>query len=141
MYDVKKAYYLNKGVNRNGQKLAYDAICDSYTKILKVNLTKDFYEIINENPINVTDMQESIAKWLYKFGVSGQVHEADLEKYLAHTSLEYLRDYFSKGQARFSLQYRRKIGEEYKTVLMEMILSSGQEEDLIVFLYVKNIEG
>lgn len=145
MYDVKKAYYLNKGVNRNGQKLAYDAICDSYTKILKVNLTKDFYEIIKaeESELNQESgyEKESIAKWLYKFGVSGQVHEADLEKYLAHTSLEYLRDYFSKGQARFSLQYRRKIGEEYKTVLMEMILSSGQEEDLIVFLYVKNIEG
>ncbi|MBQ0042953.1 MAG: GGDEF domain-containing protein [Lachnospiraceae bacterium] len=47
MYQAKTAYYAKKGVDRRGQAAANTALCNLYTKILKINITDDTYNIVN----------------------------------------------------------------------------------------------
>lgn len=62
----------------------------------------------------------------------------DLSEYLGKTDIEYLREYFGAGNTSISLQYRRKSGDEYKEVEMEMILADDYSKDnMSLFLYVK----
>lgn len=83
---------------------------------------------------------EKISEWLYNFGISGQVHEDDLKDYLEKTSLSYMREYFKNNSIQL-ITYRRKYGDIYKRVMMEIIPSNDYSEDnQSLFLYVKNIE-
>ena len=84
---------------------------------------------------------DTISGWLSGFGKSGQVHEDDLEEYLAKTDLVYLRRYFNEGKTSISIQYRRKYSDGFKQVAMDMIPADDYSaENQTLFLYVKNIE-
>lgn len=141
MYQSKGAYYQKKGIDRRGQQEAHRTLCETYTKILKVNLTEDSYQIIN-----MSEMEEDINKgvsdkmsiWLKEFGLSGQVHEEDLSEYLEKTNLDYMREYFRQGNTALSVHYRRKVGDVFKWVVMDMILTNDySHENQTIFLYVK----
>lgn len=144
MYLDKETYYKLKGVDRRGQREAFNAVCCSYTKILKVNLTTDSYGIIQVEAYE-KEMQygfsTKISEWLKKFGLSGLVHPADLANYLQKTNIDYLRSYFKQGKFSFSFFYRRrKPSGDYDFVMMEILRSFDYDDaDQNVFLYVKNI--
>lgn len=144
MYEAKSIFYRSKGVDRRGQKEAHTALCTLYTKILKINITNDTYQIINMDENEQTEEKgfaDSISAWLLGFGNSGQVHDDDLEEYLSQTSLEYMRGYFKRDKTSLCIFYRRKYGENYKKVMMEIIPSSDYSNDnQNLFLYVKNID-
>lgn len=144
MYEDKSAYYRQKGVDRRGQKEAHVALCELYTKILKINITTDTYQIINMDPSEQTKEKgfaPSISEWFSKFGKSGQVHPDDLEDYLSKTTLEYMREYFCRDKTSLSIFYRRKYLEGYKRVMMEIIPASDYARDnQSLFLYVKSID-
>lgn len=144
MYDMKSEYYKQTGVDRRGQKEAHKALCDLYTKILKINATTDTYQIINmdldEQSVE-KGFVDSISGWLTAFGKSGQVHSDDLDEYLRLTDLRYISDYFKGDKTSLHIFYRRKIGDEYKQVMMELIPANDYSDDnQSLFLYVKNIE-
>lgn len=144
MYNNKSIYYQKKGIDRRGQQEAFNALCESYTKILKVNLTEDTYHIIqmdiDEREIN-KGFSDSISEWLCGFANSGLVHPDDKDVFFDTIRLDGLRDYFKGGKASFGIQYRRKIGNDFKKVLMEMIPAKEYtEQNQIVYLYVKNID-
>lgn len=144
MYEAKSEFYRKRGVDRRGQKEAHTALCELYTKILKVNISEDTYQIINMD-INekTTDkgFSPKISSWLENFGKTGQVHPDDLEEYLKKTSLNYINDYFDNNKTSLNIFYRRKFNDEYKQVMMELIPSSDYTStDKNLFLYVKNID-
>ena len=145
MYESKDAYYKTMGLDRRGQKDAHKALYELYTKILKINVTDDTYQIVNMDVEEQTAAKgfagDSISKWLTTFGTSGQVHPEDLDDYLKHTDLQYIREYFRGDKTSLHIFYRRKYGEEFKQVMMEIIPAndySGDNQSL--FLYVKNID-
>ncbi|MCQ2496079.1 MAG: GGDEF domain-containing protein [Lachnospiraceae bacterium] len=145
MYVAKQNYYQAKGVDRRGQRNAYNALCALYTKILKINLDTDTYSIvlmdIKERSSEKGFEEISIFSWLESFAKSGQVHEDDKEEYLKKTSKEYLRKYFAEGKTSIDIQYRRKIGDEFKTVIMEIIPAEDYDvESKSMYLYVKAID-
>lgn len=144
MYAAKSAHYKKIGVDRRGQKDAHKALCDLYTKILKINLTDDTYQIINMDMIEQTNemgFDEKISQWLEGFGLSGQVHPDDLEEYLKCTKLQYMKDYFAENKTSLHIFYRRKYGEVYKMVMMEIIPANDYNVDnQNMFLYVKDID-
>ena len=144
MYLAKSAYYSKKGIDRRGQAAANTALCNLYTKILKVNITEDTYTIVNMDVSEQTiekGFANTISAWLTGFGKSGQVHIDDLEGYLEKTDLEYLRKYFKEGKTSISIQYRRKYGDVFKQVAMDMIPANDYSaENQTLFLYVKNID-
>ena len=145
MYENKEEYYRQRpGGDRRAQHGAYDVIFQSYLKVLRVNLSDDTYSIIktNESEINKEKGfdKHSISEWLQNFAKTGQIHKDDMEMYLFKTSLENLREHFLKSKETFVLKYRRKVGNEYKDVLMEILAGKDfSEEKMDVFLYVKNI--
>ncbi len=144
MYKAKSAYYAKKGVDRRGQAAANTALCNLYTKILKINITDDTYSIVNMDTSERTaekGFADTISAWLIGFGKSGQVHKDDLEGYLKKTDLEYLREYFNGGKTSISIQYRRKYADGFKQVAMDMIPADDYSaENQTLFLYVKNID-
>lgn len=144
MYADKEAYYRNLGQDRRGQRTAFEVLSRTYVKIIKVNLTTDTFSILQAPSEELDEKRgytdESLSKWLYGFAMSGQVCEDDKERYLQCTTIEFLRDYFTKDKKIYSLSYKRLIGGEYKKVIMEIIPDNDFAIDnLSVYLYVKSI--
>ena len=144
MYEDKTRHYQKKGVNRRGQKEAHTALCELYTKILKINITDDSYQIVNMDLSEQTKekgFSDRISEWLYNFGVSGQVHPDDLEEYLKLTNIDYIRKYFNGDKTSLHIFYRRNYSGVYKQVMMEMIPAKDySEDDQSLYLYVKDID-
>lgn len=143
MYADKMAYYQQKGIDRRGQQAAYGAICESYAKILKVNLTTDTYSIIQVDIDEMTQKKgfdDRISVWMHDFATSGQVAKEDVENYLSKTNIEYLRAFFKKEKGEFCIQYGRKTGDTFAQAMMEMVQAPDYtDENQLVYLFVKNI--
>lgn len=143
MYSDKALFYKKRGIDRRGLPEAFNTVCNSYTKILKINITDDTYQMIKVN----ADEQEkskgfsdSIFQWLHEFAVSGQVHPDDMESYIQKTSREFLRNHFKEGNRELFVYYKRKIGDDFHDVVMELIPAKEYtDENQILFLYVKSI--
>ena len=149
MYRDKENYYKTRGVDRRGQREAYGAICRSYTKILKVNLTYDTFSIIQMNLSEKNSAQgfsEKISEWLHDFGTSGLVHPDDLESYLGSTNQEFLRRHFMGGASSIEIFYRRRYGNGphgeglFRPTMMEMLPADDYSDvNQSLFLFVKDI--
>jgi len=144
MYKNKSLYYSTKGIDRRAQQAAFEALCHSYEKILKINLTTDEYSIIQMNDNEKEEVKgysEKISSWLHDFVTSGQVHKDDAEEFLRRTDINYLKKFFADGNRIFDLHYRRKVDDTCKKVIMEMIPSNDYtSENQKLFLYVKDVE-
>lgn len=145
MYEAKEAHYKKIGLDRRGQKDAHKALCDLYTKILKINVTEDSFQVIDMDMSEQTeDMgfpSDSISEWFKAFGEKGYVHPVDLQEYLRLTDLQYLREYFADNKTSLHILYRRKFADGFKQVMMEMIPANDYSRDSqSLFLYVKNID-
>lgn len=144
MYKAKSLYYTSRGVDRRGQQAAFEVLCQSYTKILKVNLASDEYSIItmdSEEKDVVKGFSESISAWFHNFAMSGQVHQDDVNMFLKNTDIEAIKSHFASNNATLSFQYRRNIRNVFCKVMMEMIPAKDySQENQIIYLYVKNIE-
>ncbi|MCQ2372953.1 MAG: sensor domain-containing diguanylate cyclase [Phascolarctobacterium sp.] len=141
MYDDKEHYYNQDGLDRRRKQYVYDAICSSYTKILRVNLTKDSYTIIRlDEDERKSSRPNTISGWLKSFGNSESIHADDRQKFLEATKLEDLRTFFKNNQNHYSLYYRRDIHGEYKYVSMEIFAANDYTNDQqIVYLLVKDV--
>jgi len=144
MYAAKAAYYQRLGVDRRGQHDAHKALCASYTKILKINITHNTYQIINMDMSEKTvacGFANSLAEWLTNFGLTGGIHPEDLEEYLRLTNLEFIKTYFDSGKTALHIFYRRKYAESYKRTMVEIIPANDYStNNQSMFLYVKNID-
>ncbi|MCQ2240233.1 GGDEF domain-containing protein [Treponema sp.] len=145
MYDAKSEHYRKSGMDRRGQNDAHKALCSMYTKILKINLTEDSYQIINMDMDEQTvekGFADRISTWLSDFGTSGQVHPEDLNGYKKKTDIKYMQDYFRSGKKNLTIFYRRKYGDEYKRAMMQIIPAPDYEpESQSLFLYVNNVHS
>lgn len=143
MYADKASFYKKRGIDRRGLPEAFNIICNSYTKILKINLSDDSYQMIK---VNVGEQEKSkgfsdrISVWLHKFALSGQVHPDDVENYVQKTDIDFLKKHFRDGNKELFVYYKRKIGEDFHDVVMELIPAKEYSNDnQILFLYVKNV--
>lgn len=142
MYEEKAMYYKKNGVDRRGQPEAYVALYKLYSQVLKINLDKDSYKILNWKDDEQKLEQKSYGKlsqWLAEFEHPEDIHEDDLEEYQEKMSLEYVREYFKEKRKSLSISYRRKEDKEYKRISLEIVT---REEELKkhseYFLYVKS---
>ncbi|MCR5303558.1 MAG: sensor domain-containing diguanylate cyclase [Lachnospiraceae bacterium] len=153
MYEAKSEHYRKIGVDRRGHQNAHKALCDLYTKILKINISDDTYQIVNIDPAEQADLEETmeainamgaannISHWLSSFGTSGKVHPDDLNEYLEKTDIAYMREYFKGDKTSLSVFYRRKYGDVFKAVMMEIIPASDYSDtNQSLYLYVKRID-
>lgn len=144
MYQAKANYYATVGIDHRHRQSAYTALCATYTKILKVDLTKDQYQIVLMDVHEQTadfGFSEQISTWLHNFGTSGLVHPDDLDGYLADTDIERIRGHFRRDKSTLTIFYRRNIGGTWRQAMMELIPTEDySDESQSVYLYVKGIE-
>lgn len=146
MYQNKQEYYASKGIDRRGQQVAYEALCASYQKILKINITNDSCKVISMDDDEYKTQygfSDKISDWFYGFGKAGTIHPGDIAQYMRHTDIENLRSYFSSGMHTASIFYRRKIAnsDKWHRVMMEMMRAEDYREDnQSLYLFVKDIE-
>ncbi len=144
MYADKASYYHKEGIDRRGQRDAHVALCDLYTKILKVNITSDKYQSVSNRFEAWTKSRpesENFSEWLGKFELSEQIHPEDVEEFRAKLNLEFLSDYFKNNKTSLYEIYRKKVGDTYKRVLLEIIPANDyMDKSQSLFLYIKNIE-
>lgn len=143
MYNAKAEHYSRRGIDRRGQQSAFAALCASYAKVLKVNLTDDSFRIIFIHPDETSSpvYSEKIFTWLHEFGCSGQVYTEDVPEYLAKVDPEFLREYFHRGKNSLHIFYHRRSGDIYRQVMMEMIPAEDySDENQNLYLLVKDID-
>jgi len=144
MYEDKSKYYRRQGVDRRGQQDAHRVLCELYTKILRINISDDSYQIINMDPSEQDTekgFSEKLSEWLVSFGKKGLVHPDDLDEYLRLTDLNYMKEYFDSGKTSLHIFYRRKYEDGFKQVMTEVVPTKDySENDMNLFLYVKNID-
>lgn len=144
MYREKENYYISKGIDRRTQNATFPEICDSYIKILKVDLATDLYEIIKMNIDEKDDkfgFSRNFSEWIRGFADSGMIYGGDLSEYTRKTNIAYLREYFQEGHKSMNIYYRRVVGNIFRKVMLEMIPAKEySEKEPVVFLYVKDID-
>lgn len=123
---------------------ALSTLAAIYYKILKINLTTDTFD---EVKVDVKEQEEfasqteKITEWWRKFMEAGNVQEEDREVYREFTDIEKLREAYRKLKIRRSCRYRRKVGNNYRWVQMELEPSIEYTDDnQVLLLYVKDIQ-
>ena len=118
---------------------ALDTLSSMYYKILKINLTKDTYEVVKTNE-DLSALPFTISGWFDVFAKSGNVFEEDIPIYRAFTDLATLRERFSGDQSVYSCRYRRLRGDVYRWAQLDLVPSiEYQPDDQVLILYVKDI--
>lgn len=144
MYEDKANYYQRRGYDRRGQRDAHVAIASLYNKVMKINITRDSYQIIDSNLDDLSKVNElpnTISGWFAQFAASGQLHPEDVNEFVEKTNLDSLRSYYKEGNTSRALIYRRKVEDKYVKVVMELIPANDYKaEEQTLFLYVRVIE-
>ena len=118
------------------------AINQAYHKILRVNLTQDTYEVVKIRPEDRafgygTDVFSS---WLGQFIYNGGIHPDDMHNFISFTRPDHLRGILENRQDVLTCCYRRRLGEDYRWNLMEVVSDqSSPGSDSYILLYVKDI--
>ena len=112
-----------------------------YTQILRINLEKDRYKILNWEETKNKKKQDSIgalSEWFHNFEDIRLIHSDDLVKYLKKTKIEYLKKQFANKKKFVTITYRRKEGDSYKRITLEIIPEDENSQNTYEgFLYVK----
>lgn len=115
----------------------------TYNKILKVNLTKDSFEIIKfdqKNAPGYDSEDASLTGWFLRFVEEGNVYSGDVERFQKFTQINYLREELQKGEKMKICTYRCRIGAGYRWHTMEVVPDVDYSKDnQSVMLYVKDV--
>lgn len=115
--------------------------CD-FHKILRVDLTGDSFE-----PIRLTGDERSdaahmdrISSWFGAFTAAGYVLPTDMRTFMNFTSLPRLRLAFRNGAERVSCRYRRRCGQTFHWVQMELLRDDDYTDARqTVMLYIRDL--
>ena len=117
MYEEKAMYYKKNGVDRQGQPASYVALYRLYSQILRINLQKDHYKILNWKETIHKNKQlpkGTLTEWFDNFQDIQFIHPDDREEYQQKTDLEYLKQQFAEQKEFVTITYRVKEGTDYK---------------------------
>ena len=142
MYEEKAMYYKKNGVDRQGQPASYVALYRLYSQILRINLQKDHYKILNWKETILKNKQRpkgTLTEWFDNFQDIQFIHPDDREEYQQKTDLEYLKQQFAEQKKFVTITYRVKEGTDYKTVTLEIVPEDENSKNTYEgFLYVKD---
>ena len=120
-----------------------DEVSSIYRKILRVNLTKNTYDIAKPAAEDwaVDNGAETFTAWLKQFKDKGILHPDDAERFLNFTHLEYLKNALHTGRKKMFCSYRRRSPDGFRWNLMEVVPDSGYtDQEQIVLLYMKDVQ-
>lgn len=134
-----------KNLNKSSANLAdtVSILTKRYYKVLKLNITTDtFIEIkVNSKEKESSYYSSSSSQWINALAKAGDIHEDDIEKYLAFCNFSRISQALKQNNNEsLSFEYRRLIDGEMRWVRMELMPSSEYTDDnQIIVLYVIDI--
>lgn len=144
LYENKEAFYASKGVDRKKRQQAYNLICDTFDRILMVNLTDNTYETVKRTTVDMDpeiNGEGTLSKWFEEFAAAGQVCSEDMEYFKKNTDINFLREHFKTGNMYFGINYKRKCNGVVDDAIMHMLPTKEySNEKQMLFIYV-NIDG
>lgn len=117
-----------------------------FNEIIRINLTKDIYELVQVNDDNV-DMitlkegNNKLSEWLSWFPTSGLIHSDDVVEFSRFSNINHIRRKIRKKNDRITFRYRRKVDNgDYSWTMMELVPSVEYSNDNeIVMMYIRDI--
>lgn len=120
-----------------------DEVSSIYRKILRVNLTKNTYDIVKPaaEDWGADNGAETFTEWLVQFKENGILHPDDRDRFLSFTHLEYLKSALRTGRKMMFCSYRRRSPEGFRWNMMEVVPDSCYtQEEQIVLLFMKDVQ-
>lgn len=121
---------------------AYAELGNTFYKIVRLDLTKNEYDIVSEKPEIVIAAEKKIGACteLVDFLCSsGVVHEKDLKTIENYLEVNSLKKHFCANE-RLQLQIRRKIKDQFRWVTIVLFKSSlYSENSQIVWMFINDI--
>ena len=122
---------------------AVNMLSNIFHRILKVNLTNDSHRMISVYRDEISKdkgYSGKISEWLINFAKLGFIHEEDKEGYIEFVNIDNLRKAFKNGNRYINARYRRKIGDAFRWVQLEVTKSSEYSDDnQVVLMYTRDI--
>ena len=123
---------------------AFEILSESFLKIVKINLSTEEIEIIKASDDDFCEKCKRGKKTincLSCFADSNRIHVTDKENYLKHTNIDYLREFFKTHNDAWRLRYRRKSGNTYMWVMMEIVKAKNySDKNQIVIISVQDVD-
>lgn len=120
-----------------------DEVSQIYRKILRVNLSRDRYEIVKSGAEDwaVDRETDSFSEWLGQFAKTGIIHQDDMDRFLSFTHPEYLKSALGTGRKTLTCSYRRSSPDGFRWNLMEVVPDSEYtDQEQIVLIYIKDVQ-
>lgn len=143
MYKNKDLFYQEKGLDRRKVQDFASVYRDGATKILKVNLTDDTFNVFK---IDLAEKKkeegysESFSEWLVGFVKANYIHKDSLELYGEKVNIPTWKEYFDNGGEKINFIYKRRYNREYFYTHVEVVRAQEYRLDnQVVFLFVKNL--
>ncbi|MEZ3485848.1 MAG: response regulator [Lachnospiraceae bacterium] len=118
------------------------AITHSYHKIMRINLTRDRYEIVKMRTEDraIGYGNDTFSSWMGQFIYDGGIHPDDMNNFISFTHLDHMKRALDAGKDMLTCCYRRRTGDEYRWNLIEVVPDSVTPDgDQHIFLYVKDV--
>lgn len=138
----------NKGegnmIQRNNEILqdALGLLLDNYHKIMRVNLTTDTFEEVGVREDEAKEINQeaiSLSEWFLNFAQSENIYDEDREEFIAFVNFKYLTQELEKKK-HVSMHYRRKSGDKYHWVSMEIKKTAEYTpQNQVLMIFVRDI--
>lgn len=108
-----------------------EATTYNYHRIVRVNLTKDLYDMVKLGMEAQPSWEASdkFSVWMEQFGKMGNIHPQDLERFRRFIRLEHLRGALHCGKKALTCTYRRKMGEIFRWNILEIVPDFDYTDD------------
>ena len=144
MYKNKDAFYRKKGINRRKVQDYASVFRDGATKILKINLTDDSFNIFKVDLAEKKKEEgysENFSEWVKGFIKAGYVHESSRVLFDDKVDIAKWKKFFDDGGSKISFIYKRRYDKEFYQSYVEIVRGNEYHPDKqIIFLFVKNLE-
>lgn len=123
---------------------AVEILAREYCKILRIDLTNDLYSVVSSSEKGNTEfgLNRTFSVLVNGYLKNENVFNADEDGFKKVTDIEELKNQFLQGKSVIVYRYRRKFGDEFRWVQMEVSRSvEYSDENQIVLLSVKDIYG
>ena len=115
----------------------------TFYRIIRGNLTDDTYDVVKtdqEGHVQMEALPAALSAYLKQFGEREEVFEEDRKRLKKVSDFMYLKEELSRGREVVSCNYRKRVGEEYRWHMLEVIPDYQYREDRQkVVIYAKDV--
>ncbi len=128
----------------NKTAATFETLAETFLRIVRINLTTETVDIIKNDVDDFCSSclcEKKSTKCLHCFANTNNIHPSDKENYLKLTNIDYLRSFFKEKSEPWRFRYRRKSGNEFVWVMMEIVKARDySDDDQNVLLFVQNVD-